>query len=127
MENVKHTPGRWQVIGSHESEGFDCYWIKAQPSPALRGFTKEVATVTGPQGGEAEANARLIAAAPELLAEAECLATLLTKAIGVISALLLISGQRDKISPHTAEYVAAVNRTDAVIARATQASENNHE
>ena len=66
-----HTPGPWQSIGSHESEGFDCYWIKAQPSPALRGFTKEIAAVTGPQAGEAEANACLIAAAPELLAAAQ--------------------------------------------------------
>lgn len=64
--NAQHTPGKWEAIGSHESEGFDCYWIKAQPSPMLRGFTKEVATVTGPQGGEAEANARLIAAAPTM-------------------------------------------------------------
>ena len=65
---TEHTSGPWQLIGSHESEGFDCYWIKAQPSPFLRGFTKDVATVTGPQGGVAEANARLIAAAPDLLA-----------------------------------------------------------
>lgn len=61
------TKGPWQAIGSHESEGFDCYWINAQPNPAMRGFTKEIAAVTGPQGGEAEANARLIAASPTLL------------------------------------------------------------
>ena len=121
MENVKHTPGKWQAIGSHESEGFDCYWIKAQPSPALRGFSKEVAAVTGPQGGEAEANARLIASAPELLAETECLAALLTKAIGDIATFLVLAGQESGISPRTAEYVAAVNRADAMIARATQA------
>lgn len=63
---TKWTAGPWVSLGSHESEGFDCYWIKAQPSPMLRGFTKDVAAVTGPQGGEAEANARLIAAAPEM-------------------------------------------------------------
>jgi len=62
----KWTQGSWQAIGSHESEGFDCYWIKSQPNAFMRGFTKEIAAVTGPQGGEAEANARLIAAAPDL-------------------------------------------------------------
>ena len=25
-----HTPGPWQLIGSIPSEGFDCYYIKAQ-------------------------------------------------------------------------------------------------
>lgn len=64
--SAQHTPGPWVSLGSHESEGFDCYWIKTQPSPMLRGFTKEIAAVTGPQGGEAEANARLIATAPEM-------------------------------------------------------------
>ena len=65
--SARHTSGPWQSIGSHESEGFNCYWINAQPNSAMRGFTKEIAAVTGPQGGEAEANARLIAAAPDLL------------------------------------------------------------
>ena len=56
----EHTALPWVAIGSHESEGFGCYWIEAQPSSMPRGFTKEVATVTGPQGGEQEANAAMI-------------------------------------------------------------------
>jgi hypothetical protein len=34
----------------------------------MRGFTKQLALINGPQNGEAEATARLIAAAPDLLA-----------------------------------------------------------
>lgn len=56
------------MIGSHPSEGFDCFWINAQPSPVLRGFTKEIATVNGSQmDPEKAANARLIASSPDLL------------------------------------------------------------
>jgi len=65
---MTHTPGPWQVIGSHPSEGFDCFWIKGQPNPLMRGFTKEIGCINGPQANaEVAADARLIAAAPELL------------------------------------------------------------
>jgi len=64
----KHTDGPWVLIGSHPNEGFDCWWVRAQPSPALRGFTKDIAAITGPQASDEQAaNAHLIAAAPELL------------------------------------------------------------
>lgn len=65
---MSHTPGPWQAIGSIPSDGFDCFWINAQPSPALRGFTKNIASINGPQSDpECEDNARLIAASPDLL------------------------------------------------------------
>ena len=59
--NTKHTPGPWNVSPS------------AKASTLTRVFDetgKLVASANGPglfEGGEAEANARLIAAAPELL------------------------------------------------------------
>jgi hypothetical protein len=41
------TPGKWQALRSDPAEGVNCHWIKAQPSPALRGFSKEIAYVGG--------------------------------------------------------------------------------
>jgi hypothetical protein len=60
---TQHTPGPWQAIAATAEGGdqSDEYFIKAHPHPAMRGFTKDVAMVEG------EANARLIAAAPDLL------------------------------------------------------------
>lgn len=74
----KHTPGPWQAIGTDPDEGGDWFWVKGQPSPVLRGFTKEIGAVNGPQNDpEQQANADLIAAAPRLLIELKsCLAAL---------------------------------------------------
>lgn len=56
-----HTPLPWQVIGSDPSEGFDCFWIKGQPSPMLRGFTQEIGCINGSQlSAEPSANAAFI-------------------------------------------------------------------
>lgn len=56
----KHTPGPWQNIASMPSEGFDCWWLSANGMA--------IATISGYQGDpECAANARLIAAAPDLL------------------------------------------------------------
>ena len=64
----QHTPGPWQAIGTDPAEGGDWFWIMAQPNPAMRGFTKEIGTVSGSQADPMQAaNARLIAAAPDLL------------------------------------------------------------
>lgn len=62
----KFTPGPWIALESHPLEGSECYWIKCQPSPVLRGFVQEIGTVNGPQSGAQKANAHLIAAAPVL-------------------------------------------------------------
>lgn len=72
----KWTPGPWAFIGTDPNEGWIGYHIKAQPSPALRGFTYELAAVFGSptKPDAAEANARLIASAPDMaeaLREAE--------------------------------------------------------
>lgn len=66
MSESKHTPGPWQVVGTPFNEGFT---VLAQPHPALRGFTKCVAYVGDKATEENEANARLIAAAPDLFRE----------------------------------------------------------
>lgn len=64
----KHTPGPWVAVGTDPAEGGNWFWIKAQPAPVMRGFTKEIGVVNGSQDDpEQQANARLIAAAPELL------------------------------------------------------------
>jgi hypothetical protein len=59
---TEHTPGPWSAIPSTPQEGFDCFWIEA-------GSCSNIGTVRGPQCIDAyQANARLIAAAPDLLA-----------------------------------------------------------
>lgn len=60
---MAHTSGPWELI-NHEEAG--CHAVMAQPHPALRGFTKEVAYVWS-----GEDDARLIKAAPAMLAELE--------------------------------------------------------
>ena len=67
MSDIKFTPGPWFIVGSIPEEGSDCFWIKAQPHPAMRGFTKDIATADGYQDDpERAANAHLIAAAPDM-------------------------------------------------------------
>ena len=57
---TQHTPGPWVIVG-HQIEG---------PTKDQDGFDRVVAYVhlRQPRNGSAEANARLIAAAPEMLA-----------------------------------------------------------
>lgn len=60
------TPGPWQYTHSDPAEGCDVWWITG-----IHGSNreKEIATVTGGwPWPSTEANARLIAAAPDLLA-----------------------------------------------------------
>lgn len=57
------TPGPWACTRSIPQEGFECFWIKAQPHPAMRGFSREIGTVNGPINDESEATADFIAAA----------------------------------------------------------------
>jgi hypothetical protein len=58
-----HTRGPWQAIATEFEGGAKGFVILAQPGVAMRGFTTQVAYMLGH-----EANARLIAAAPDLLA-----------------------------------------------------------
>ena len=72
MNSPKFTKGPWQIIGPVPEEGSDCFWIQAQPHPAMRGFTKSVATVDDYQNDEeAQANAYLIVSAPDMYSELE--------------------------------------------------------
>lgn len=65
MSESKHTPGPWVKLLNVDTES-DAFWeIKAQPHPAMRGFTKLVAYV------ERESDAELIASAPSLLSDLE--------------------------------------------------------
>lgn len=60
-----HTPGPWKATHSDPAEGVDCWWITANVLPS--NGEKEICSV--PSGYRSvEANAHLIAAAPELLA-----------------------------------------------------------
>lgn len=65
-----HTPAPWSAEPSIPSDGFECFWIKGQKlvgalPPVYR--TVSIGSVNGPHSGEQEANAHLIAAAPDLL------------------------------------------------------------
>jgi hypothetical protein len=41
----KATPGPWLALPSPPMDGYEYYWVQAQPNPILRGFTKEIARV----------------------------------------------------------------------------------
>ncbi|MEO1503153.1 MAG: hypothetical protein AAFU68_02895 [Pseudomonadota bacterium] len=70
--STKHTRGPWQAINDDLGGDSDVVFIQAQPSPAMRGFTKRVAFVYGSEvDPQSTANAALIAAAPELLEAAK--------------------------------------------------------
>lgn len=57
MSEVKHTPGPW--TSQYDDNGFFFVTAAGQPSPYV--------AATGGEGGVDAANARLIAAAPDLL------------------------------------------------------------
>jgi hypothetical protein len=61
MENLKHTQGNWEVSKHGNNDSFGIY---------AEGSGNDLAIVKGgnEEGGEAEANSKLIAAAPNLLA-----------------------------------------------------------
>jgi len=77
MTDAKHTPGPWAIFSTDPArDGADCWTLKAQPCPGLRGFTRELGILAGPVSDEtAQANARLIAAAPEVVAALQELLT----------------------------------------------------
>jgi len=64
MENMKHTPGPWRLNAGNETE------IMSARRNVARAHC---GAMTGIRVDEAEANARLIAAAPDLLAACEAL------------------------------------------------------
>jgi len=58
--------GPWIAFRSNPSDGVDGWWLSSQPSPILRGFTKEICWING--SDENEPYAHLIAAAPDMYA-----------------------------------------------------------
>lgn len=75
MTSTKHTPGPWESGKAYNTSGGDL-WYSVVHSPAKAGtyHTPRAAEALGVSEEEALANARLIAAAPDLLdALVECL------------------------------------------------------
>ena len=67
MTDAKHTPGPWEVVPSIPEEGYNCFWLKGPNGENL-------ADISGYQSDQTkQANAQLIARAPDLLAENETL------------------------------------------------------
>ena len=69
MENTKHTPGPWEVQIGIDPTGFACYFIGRISRPFI-------------SRAEEEANARLIAAAPDLLEALEYAYSLIVGDLG---------------------------------------------
>ena len=72
---AKHTPGPWKVRKGFSSGEYEVYPTRPGEKPGFKGARwADVATVSEASRGEsARANARLIAAAPELLDALECI------------------------------------------------------
>lgn len=95
---MKHTPGPWMLTSTNPHDGWEGWEVQAQPvldaksswtppiagqryapraatqpfTPSYQGFADTLALCTGPQSNDMrQANARLIAAAPDLLAALE--------------------------------------------------------
>lgn len=66
--SAKHTPGPWKIEPSIPEEGVKCIWIKGANTESYR---PEIGAVFAPQHEKAFSDARLIAAAPELLGALE--------------------------------------------------------
>ena len=66
MSEVSHTPAPWQAVRSDPAEGADVWWIVG--NTASHNQEKDIGSVQGGLSPTHEADARLIAAAPDLLA-----------------------------------------------------------
>lgn len=81
MSEVKHTPGPWEYVQSTEHHGpyissyagdvADCYTMSNPMAASIRNGGDSYPVTF--QGEQAEANARLISAAPDLLAALKAL------------------------------------------------------
>jgi biotin carboxylase len=88
---MTHTPGPWEMTHSDPAEGFDVWWIAGNHEQV------EIGSVAK------EANARLIAAAPDLLKTLEMMVT---------------AFNQDHIDPMVA--FATIEKARTAIAKATQ-------
>jgi hypothetical protein len=104
----KHTPGPWRYSKS-EQFGDTRFYISQQEGATYTPNYSDVATliaetICGEYGRIQEANARLIAAAPELLAALQGLVAVLDRQLN---------------SPHAAERASPLGRARAAIKKAT--------
>jgi hypothetical protein len=112
----KFTPGPWALIASDpKRDGADCWTLLSQPHPGLRGFTRELAILAGPQGDDnALANARLIAAAPDLY---EALKDFMDKAQLLNCVVEYRGSERWEIASDN--FVASMRKAEAALAKAS--------
>lgn len=98
--SAKHTPGPWGQVG----RGRDCFVTVPLRSIYCERLGYSVAFVSHDRGGEPEANARLIAAAPELLeALRDCEALLAYQHANGANVLKVLNKAGDAISKATGE------------------------
>lgn len=69
--STKHTPGPWQIATGNRNREFNRWSVRSEKHPLGRGGVFPVANVNYTNHPMGQANARLIAAAPELLAFAQ--------------------------------------------------------
>lgn len=77
-----YTPGPWKARGYANDEGgiwIDCDSWKNPKTASCRGGTLATAHKNGAGEGTVEGNAKLIAAAPEMLAALQCVENLMTE------------------------------------------------
>jgi hypothetical protein len=107
---MKHTPGPWQLLP--RTEDLPAYVCK----DANDKLNTEIAVIYRATD-DCDANARLIAAAPELLAALEKFANLDTADLGRMS----INAWRDDFIRSAPEYIGYCREARAAIAKATGA------
>lgn len=105
-----HTPGPWIYFPSIPEEGVNCWWIERVGKPA-----RTIGCVDGPQGTHTEPDARLIAAAPELLEALQTLMRVHDEPAGFAGKYgrkldELVEAQRVKVDHATSLARAAINK-----------------
>lgn len=94
MATMKHTPGPWKVEYENYGNGSFREWFNVGPARVYITDSRTAMEGLG-QTAEAEANARLIAAAPELLEALEKIAEHIPGSVGHPSALDCCVQMRD--------------------------------
>jgi hypothetical protein len=108
MDNVKHTPGPWEIandmygIGNMKVYGVEC---------KQNGIRQPIANCGWDDRGESEANARLIAAAPEMLealedVELRCTQARIASTIGKKDQTEFLRSELERIAEHARAILA---------------------
>lgn len=83
-----HTPGPWKAARASNRENDENHWLVTADSPHVDGGIQTVASINGPwKAGNYAANARLIAAAPELLAALQAILARVDRPGGTIASI----------------------------------------